>query len=141
MCPRSTLAMLACAAALPAAAAGDIVRCVAAGGGITYQQTPCPDATLSEPARIATEYPQVNQAERERLFQREAAMYQRLEAQRDRQVTEAALRNAAEERRLEREAAARAAAQATQVYWPAYAVARPGRARGYPRTHPYSMAR
>jgi hypothetical protein len=122
MKPRALLATIALAAVFPASAAGDILRCVSRSGAVTYQQTPCGESEVSQPARIATDYPEVNQAARDRLFEREAALYQRLEAQRDRQVKELALRDAHEERRLEREAMVAAAQAAAAQQW---VVARP----------------
>ena len=105
--------------AAPVLAADDIFRCVGAGGAISYQQMPCEAA--GGVARVPTEFPPANSAERERIFQREADMYRRLEAQRDRQLAETIARNAREEQAaaLERERLA-AAAQA-----PTYAVAYP----------------
>jgi len=101
--------------ALPAAA--DVYRCSHAKG-VTYQEIPCPDSSVGERANIPTIFPEPNVAERERLLEREAALYKRLEARRDREVQEAVLRDAAAERQLERErlAAAQAAAQAQPQY-------------------------
>ena len=99
-------AILAIALALGATAAGaadGIWRCQSAQG-TTYQQVPCGDAgTL---AAIPTDYPPVNTAERDRLLAREAALDQRLEAQRERLSREAAQRVAREERVLQEAPAA-----------------------------------
>ena len=86
------LAVLVAGAAAFAAHAG-IYRCQSPAG-TTYQQVPCGDEAVGGLAGIASEYPPVNTAERERLFAREAEMYKRLEALRDRQVQEAAIRAA-----------------------------------------------
>ena len=123
-------------AALPAAA--EIYRCHTREG-TTYQQLPCDDKAVGGVSGIPTEFPPANTEARERLFQREADLYKRLEAQRDRQVQEAALRAASEERALERERLAAAAAAAAQPAW--VVIPRPSRyartreASGTPRTH------
>jgi hypothetical protein len=112
------------ASALPAAAASDIYRCAEKGGRVSYQQMPCSEATVGERANVPTEFPEPNLVERDRLFAREADLYKRLEARRDREVQETALRDAAAERALERERldAYNAAQQAQYVYaYPAFA--------------------
>jgi xanthine dehydrogenase iron-sulfur cluster and FAD-binding subunit A len=102
--------LLACCAFAPLAGAAEIVRCAGAGG-VTYQDSPCPDASRATSLAIPAEFPPPNLAERDRLLQREAAMYRRLEARRERELKEAALR---EERELERARVAAAAAAAAQ---------------------------
>src|SRR3954453_18005632 len=77
------LAVIA-ALGLPGLASAEIFRCQARGASVSYQQMPCDGDMQGVVARIATDYPPVNTVERERLFEREAAMYQRLEAERDR---------------------------------------------------------
>ena len=110
--------VLIAGSALPAAAASDIYRCSENGGRISYQQMPCAEAAVGERANVPTEFPEPNLAERDRLFAREADLYKRLEARRDREVQEAALRDAAAERALERERleAYNAAQQSQYVY-------------------------
>jgi hypothetical protein len=104
--------------------AQEIVRCKAAGGGVTYQQTPCPDRWEETRTGIASEYPAPNVVERDRLFEREAALLRRLEARRDRELKESQMREARAEREAERERlAALIAAQAAQ---PQYIIAFPG---------------
>jgi hypothetical protein len=122
-------------AAAPAFAADDIYRCVGADGAVAYQQMPCEAA--GGVARVPTSFPPVNAAERDRLFEREAAMYQRLEAQRERQLAETLERNsrqgAIEKARIEAAAAAEA---------PLYVVGYPRYGRGWygnrvpPRVNP-----
>jgi hypothetical protein len=109
-------------AALPALAGNDVFRCETSAG-ITYQQLPCPDASVARRADVPTDFPAPNVEERNRLFQREAELYKRLEARRDREVQEAVLRDAAAERALERERLAALAAQAAQQQ-PLYVVTR-----------------
>ena len=122
---RLGISALVLATVLPAAAA-DIYRC-ASPGGVTYQELPCPDKAIEQRANVPTDFPAPNIEERNRLFQREADLYKRLEARRDREVQELVLRDAAAERALERERlAAQAAAQAAQ-----YAVVYPYRLRGF----------
>ena len=102
------------------AQANDIVRCKAAGGGITYQPAPCPDRTEESPTRIATAYPEPNKAESQRIFEREAALDKRLEARRDRELQEQQMREARAEREEERRRAEQLAQQQQQ-----YAIATP----------------
>ena len=60
------------------AAGATIYRCLAAGGSVTYQEVPCPAAASGGAVDIPTSFPNANVAERERLFQREAALDARL---------------------------------------------------------------
>ena len=105
------------------ALAGDIIRCVSSSGAVTYQQVPCPEAAREQATGIANDYPPVNLAERERIFAREAEMYRRLEAERERLSREASLREVrAEAQARAREAEAAAAAIPAEPYyvaWPA----------------------
>jgi hypothetical protein len=98
---------------------GDIVRCVTPTGAVTYQQIACPDAAREQATGIASEYPPVNLAERERLLAKEQEMYRRLEAQRDRDTQLVMAREA----RAASEARTREAQTAGEPYyigWPAY---------------------
>ena len=113
-------------AALPCAAAG-VYRCAAARG-VTYQEVPCPESSIEERANIPTSFPEPNVAERERLLAREAELYKRLEARRDREVQELVLRDAAAERALERQRLAALEAQQAQQQ-PVFLIARPVRHR------------
>ena len=116
------------------AMAGDIIRCVAASGAVTYQQVACPEAAREQATGIVNDYPPVNLAERERIFAREAEMYRRLEAERERLSREATLREAratTEARAREAEAAAAAVAEPYYVAWPA----RPARPIHHQRGH------
>lgn len=69
----------------------EVYKCTAPDGAVTYQQFPCatPQAVRLD---VPAVYPSSDPAERERLFQREAALDQRLEAQRDRLSAEAIAR-------------------------------------------------
>jgi len=121
--------LLALAALSPAIAAAEIFRCVAAGGAVTYQEISCGDSRLESRPAIPSEYPPVNEAERSRLFAREAALDNRLEARRERESREHVARaeREAETERM-RLAAAEAAALAQSQYvlaYPAYGGWRP----------------
>jgi hypothetical protein len=75
-------------AAHAAAASAEIFRCTAPDGAVTYQQIPCPSASSERSVDVATSYPGIDSAERERLFEREAALDRRLEARRERESRE-----------------------------------------------------
>jgi hypothetical protein len=65
--------------ALAASAHGEIFRCTASGGAVTYQEVPCPASAQSRTMDISpVDFPDVNRAERDRLLQREAALEARL---------------------------------------------------------------
>jgi hypothetical protein len=105
----------------------EIFRCTASAGRVTYQEIPCASAEQSRTMDIPAAFPEVNNAERNRLLQREAALDARL-IERSRiesaeRIARAEL--AAREREAEaaREAAAAAAAQTYAPafgYWPVY---------------------
>ena len=98
--------------ALPlATAAADIVRCQNQHGGVTYQHAPCPSTSVEKAVPIASDFPEPNLQERDRLLAREAELHKRLEARRDREVQEAALREARLAREAELERARVAAAE------------------------------
>ena len=129
------LLFVACAA-LATSAGAEIYRC-AAGGTVTYQEIPCADGALAR-IDIPTSYPAPNTAERDRLLQREAELYKRLEARRNRELVEAQMREARAEREAERERLAALEAQALQQYTVAYPAWRayPGRRPAhYPMQH------
>jgi len=86
-----------------ALASSDIFRCVAPGGRITYQQIPCPNDSAERVIDVPSEYPEIDRAARDRLFQREAALDARLMKQAE---LDTALRIAREDR-LARESEAR----------------------------------
>src|SRR6185436_6684871 len=79
------LGLLAC---FPPIAGAEIFRCVAPGGAVTYQEISCGGSHVESRPAIPSEYPPVNEAERSRLFQREAALDNRLEARRERETRE-----------------------------------------------------
>jgi hypothetical protein len=77
----------ACCLALPASAA--IFRCTAAGGAVSYQEIACPATDSERVVDVPAQYPSADPTERARLFEREAALDRRLEAQRERDSREA----------------------------------------------------
>src|SRR5688500_8311005 len=134
-----TLLIAAVAVAAPASAAAEILRCVDAGGGVTYQQVACPESSKPERTAIPTEFPAPNLVERERLFEREAALYRRLEARRDREMQESQMREARAEREAERE---RQAAMIAALSQPQYLVLyAPHRGRFHPQRRHRSILR
>jgi hypothetical protein len=60
-----------------ASAAGEIYRCIA-GPTVSYQEFPCPADAGASTMPIGAEFPAVNQLERDRLLQREAALDARI---------------------------------------------------------------
>ena len=138
---RSPLGLLVGVATLaaPASAGAEIIRCVDASGAVTYQQVACPESSKPERTAIPTEFPAPNVVERERLFEREAALYRRLEARRDRELQESQMREARAEREAERERlAAMMAAQSQPQYVVLYA---PQRVRFHPQRRPRLILR
>jgi hypothetical protein len=71
------LGQVAAFASVAAASAGEIFRCKAPGGRITYQEIACDAASDGGAVAIPTTFPEVNLAERDRLLQREAALDER----------------------------------------------------------------
>jgi hypothetical protein len=121
---KSPAVLLLAMIALPAQA--EIFRCTAAGGAITYQEIPCGGADKSRTMDIPAVYPEVNNAERSRLLQREAALEARMLERERIESAERIARSelAVRERELQ---AARDAAAAAQGYsavyggfWPIY---------------------
>ena len=90
--PRPLFLALALSVVAAPGWANEIVRCKAPGGGITYQPAPCGEHEAESRPRIATAFPEPNRAESQRIFEREAALDRRLEAQRDRLSAEAIAR-------------------------------------------------
>jgi len=117
---RDWIAMLALASAFAApGASAAVFKCKAGDGSLTYQELPCGSSEQTLRSDIAADYPAPNVAERERLLQREAALYQRLEAQRERLSAEAIARIS----RPDPQPIAAVEPWAT-VAWPAWSVAR-----------------
>jgi hypothetical protein len=114
--------------------AAEIYRCVAKGGGVTYQELSCGAEHAESRPAIPSEYPPVNEAERSRLFAREAALDNRLEARRDRETREQLARSEreAETERVRLAAEAAAAQSQYALGYPAYGGY--WRARPTPRT-------
>jgi hypothetical protein len=63
--------------------AAPIYRCFTSNLGVSYQETPCTVDNYAGEFNFS-DFPEVNAAARERLLQREAALDNRLEAQRER---------------------------------------------------------
>src|SRR5258708_29027764 len=61
-------------ASVALASAGEIFRCKAMDGAVTYQEIACDAASDGGAVSIPTSYPEVNLAERDRLLAREAAL-------------------------------------------------------------------
>jgi hypothetical protein len=132
---RMALALATACLAAQGAVAQDIVRCKDARGAVTYQPAPCPDRTEESRPRIASDFPEPNKAESQRIFEREAALDKRLEARRDRELVEQQMREARAEREAERERAALLAAQAQPQYAIAYPLWRGGYGPNRPVHH------
>ena len=113
-----SLALLVVLALPLSSPAAEIVRCQNPAGGVTYQHAPCPTSSVERPVPIASDFPEPNLQERDRLLAREAELHKRLEARRDREVQEAALREArlAREAELERSRVAAAEPQYLLVF-------------------------
>jgi hypothetical protein len=84
--------VLVAAAMLAAPAGAAIFRCTAADGAVSYQEAECPAADKSRVMDLPSQYPSTDTAVRQRLFEREAALDRRLEAQRERDSREAVTR-------------------------------------------------
>jgi hypothetical protein len=133
-------ALIALALLCGAAHANEIVRCKVPGGGVTYQHGPCMGAAEESRPRIASDFPEPNKAESQRIFEREAALDKRLEARRDRELQEQQMREARAEREEERRRAELIAAQQAPQYAIAYPLWRgygPGYVGRAPRATPY----
>jgi hypothetical protein len=70
-------ALVLALALAPLAAHAEIYRCTS-GGTVTYQEIPCPASAEAARMDIPAVFPEVNRAERDRLFAREAALDARL---------------------------------------------------------------
>jgi hypothetical protein len=78
---------LACGlAAVAGAAHADVFRCTSMAGAVSYQAMPCAADQAVRIVDVPESYPAANAAERDRIFQREAALDRRLEAERERQT-------------------------------------------------------
>jgi hypothetical protein len=82
----------ACALAAMGSARAEIFRCTAAGGAVTYQEIPCAASEKGSVLEVPASYPALDSTLRDRLFAREAALDQRLEAQRERENRESIAR-------------------------------------------------
>jgi hypothetical protein len=81
-------AMLIAAALLALPAGAAIFRCTATDGSVSYQEAECPVADKSRVMDLPSQYPSADPTDRQRLFEREAALDRRLEAQRERDSRE-----------------------------------------------------
>ena len=128
--------LVAATLAIPAPALADVFRCTAPGGGVTYQQIPCPTDNAERVVPLPDQFPEINREARERLFQREAALEARLL---EREKMDTALRIAREDR-LAREAEARRqqVADNTPYYFPVqpFPLRPMFRIRPHPQFHP-----
>jgi hypothetical protein len=88
----SRFPLLVCLAAAALPAAAEIYRCTSKGGAVTYQQIPCAASERATVLDLPGSYPAADPQERQRLFEREAALDRRLEAQRERDSREAVAR-------------------------------------------------
>jgi len=101
---------------------GEIFRCTAPDGGVSYQQDPCAASSSGGAVNIPASYPDYSY-ERERLAQREAALDARILKRLEIEANE----RIARDDRIAREKEIQAAielAQAQQAY-PLYGIARP----------------
>jgi len=91
-----SLLLLGCVAAVALPAPAAILRCTSARGAVTYQESPCPPSEAARVVHVPASFPAIDPRERERLFEREAALDRRLEARRERESREAIARAAQE---------------------------------------------
>jgi len=86
---RSAFAAFAAPLVFAACAAhAEIFRCTSGSGAVTYQQDPCGASESARKVDVPSSYPAADITARERLFAREAALEQRLEAERERRSRE-----------------------------------------------------
>jgi hypothetical protein len=109
----------------PGVAPAQVIRCESADGAVTYQQEPCRGSERESRPAIPTTFPPVNDAERDRLLAREAALDRRLEARRDRESREAIARAERQAREAERARVETLAAAEPPPYLIAYPYWRP----------------
>jgi hypothetical protein len=132
---------IACAffafAAVDAAAA--MYRCVTPGGGVSYQELPCAREDAGGPVNVPSEFPEINAEGRARLLQREADMYRRLEAERERLSREEMTRISARAQVAAAQASAPVAADPPIYYAPAWPMAFPRPHFGVNRVPPPRM--
>jgi hypothetical protein len=87
--PSSLRIALACGlAALAPAVHAEVFRCTSAAGAVTYQEIPCAGDQAVRIVDVPASFPAADAAGRDRLFQREAALDRRLEAERERLTRE-----------------------------------------------------
>jgi hypothetical protein len=119
----------------PELQAAEIFRCASQGGAVSYQELPCNTESAGGRTALPTSFPEIDVAARERLFRREAALDQRLEAERERLSREEMNRVSAAAQVAAAQAAAQAASHET-----VYAVAWP-LVGGYPAARPLPAGR
>ena len=114
----TAVAVLAGTLFAPAASAA-MFKCRGSDGALTYQQLPCTSGEEALPSGLSGEFPPPNVIERERLLLREAELYKRLEAERDRLSAETIAR-------LSRPEPVVIVAEPTAIAWPARLRSRAG---------------
>ena len=103
----------------PLASHAGIYRCTEPGAAVSYQEMPCNDPSRASTLDVPAEYPAVDTQKRELLLQQEAALYQRLEARRERESRETIASIASDAQVRAAEAQAQAVAPAYAIGWPA----------------------
>ena len=132
------------AAAIAVAATCDcnatpVHRCFTSNLGVSYQEAPCEPGNDAGELDLAN-FPDVNAAARDRLLQREAALDQRLEAQRERLSREEMTRIAAQAQVAAAQASAPPAVEPA-YYAAGWPIIRAGAPFGGPRIHPRVLLR
>lgn len=79
---------LAFAASVAWPVAAQIFRCTAAGGEVTYQESPCGSSEVARVMDLPASYPEVDASVRMQLLERAAEVDRRLEARRERESRE-----------------------------------------------------
>jgi Domain of unknown function (DUF4124) len=102
----------------PLAVQAAVFRCTAPDGAVTYQEIPCPESSGARALDVPAEYPPIDAQQRQDLLQREAALYQRLEARRERESRETIASIGADAQVQAAQAQAQLAAPGYVVGWP-----------------------
>ena len=129
---KRSLPIAAFLAAISLSAHAEIFRCTAAGGAITYQETPCPASAQARTMDIPSAFPEVNRAERDRLLARADALEARLLKRQEIEAAERMARDDRAAREREIQALREALAQREAAAAPGFLVIQPFRA---PRVH------
>lgn len=102
----------------PLATHAAVFRCTAPDGAVTYQELPCPEKSGARALDVPTEYPPIDARQRQDLMQREVALYQRLEARRERESREAIASIGADAQVQAAQAQAQAVSPGYVLGWP-----------------------